>query len=140
MKCFFCGEENEIVLENHHLVPRRLNKAVFSKNAAKTIPLCRNCHRKLHHILNPLIGHYIKITKASKVDVEEPKRIKWQRATQKFLFALTKLEESMSSVPKEKLFSVLGPQVEGIETEKVMESLLRKGAIYLPREGFLRKT
>jgi hypothetical protein len=90
--------------------------------------------------LNPLIGHYIKITKASKVDVEKPKRIKWQRATQKFLSALTKLEESMSSVPKEKLFSVLGPQVEGIETEKVMESLLRKGAIYLPREGFLRKT
>jgi hypothetical protein len=36
MKCFFCGEENQIVLENHHLIPRRLNKAVFSKNAAKT--------------------------------------------------------------------------------------------------------
>jgi hypothetical protein len=60
MKCFFCGEENEIVLENHHLIPRRLNKAVFSKNAAKT--------------------------------------------------------------------------------EKVMERLLREGAIYIPREGFLRKT
>jgi hypothetical protein len=63
-----------------------------------------------------------------------------QRATQKFLFAVTKLEESMSSVTKEKLFSVLGPQIEGIETEKVMESLLKEGAIYMPREGFLRKT
>jgi hypothetical protein len=60
MKCFFCGEENDIVLENHHLIPRRLNKAVFSKNAAKT--------------------------------------------------------------------------------EKVMENLLKEGAIYMPREGFLRKT
>jgi len=60
MKCFFCGEENEIVLENHHLIPRRLNKAVSSKNATKT--------------------------------------------------------------------------------EKVMESLLGEGAIYMPREGFLRKT
>jgi hypothetical protein len=60
MKCFFCGEENEIVLENHHLVPRRLNKAVFSKNAAKT--------------------------------------------------------------------------------GKAMENLLKEGAIYMPREGFLRKT
>lgn len=137
MKCFFCGEENEIVLENHHLVPRRLNKVMFPKNAAKTIALCRNCHRKLHHILNPLIGNYIKITKVSEVDVE---RFKLQRATQKFLSALTELEESMGSVPKEKLFSVLGPKVEGVETEKVMESLLREGAIYMPREGFLRKT
>ncbi|MEM3753527.1 MAG: hypothetical protein QW778_02925 [Candidatus Micrarchaeaceae archaeon] len=58
----------------------------------------------------------------------------------KFLSALTELEESMGSVPKEKLFSVLGPKVEEVETEKVMKSLLREGAIYMPREGFLRKT
>ncbi|MBS7635796.1 HNH endonuclease [Candidatus Bathyarchaeota archaeon] len=140
MKCFFCGEENEIVLENHHLVPRRLNEAMFPKSAAKTIALCRNCHRKLHHILNPLIGNYIKITKVSEVNVKKPERVKWQRATQKFLSALTELEENMGSVPKEKLFSVLGPKVEGVETEKVMESLLREGAIYMPRMGFLRKT
>jgi hypothetical protein len=46
MKCFFCGEENEIVLENHHLVPRRLNKAVFSKNAAKPEKAMEN--RNIH--------------------------------------------------------------------------------------------
>ena len=50
-RCFFCGEDNPIVLERHHIVPEDWLKAFGVVNEPPVIILCANCHRKMHAIL-----------------------------------------------------------------------------------------
>jgi 5-methylcytosine-specific restriction endonuclease McrA len=51
--CFFCGENNGIVLVRHHIIPKSL-KSIDPTNYGISVILCRNCHQKLHYLLTPL--------------------------------------------------------------------------------------
>lgn len=44
-RCAFCGNEAREVLELHHIVPR---SAGGTDSPGNLIPLCANCHRKVH--------------------------------------------------------------------------------------------
>ena len=46
-KCFMCGGRE--FLESHHIVPRAWGGLDIDLNI---IPLCPNCHRKIHQYLN----------------------------------------------------------------------------------------
>ena len=52
-RCFFCGGNNPIVLEEHHLVPGCLQEKLGVLDES-TVILCRNCHRKVHYVLIPI--------------------------------------------------------------------------------------
>lgn len=56
--CVICGEEDTDVIELHHVDPAekdftlsggalRKNILVFAAELAKTVPLCRHCHRRV---------------------------------------------------------------------------------------------
>ncbi|WP_160135699.1 HNH endonuclease [Halococcus salsus] len=45
--CFICGEENSIVLQRHHIIPRRYEGSDHSENL---VTLCANCHVALERI------------------------------------------------------------------------------------------
>jgi len=46
-ECFICGEDNEVVLEEHHKVPQRLGGSNEDRNL---VVLCANCHRAVEAI------------------------------------------------------------------------------------------
>ena len=46
-RCKICGEDNEVVLQQHHLVPRRLNG---KDNDENLVTLCANCHEAIEKI------------------------------------------------------------------------------------------
>ena len=45
--CKICGEDNAVVLQEHHLVPRRLNGSDGDENL---VTLCANCHTAVEAI------------------------------------------------------------------------------------------
>lgn len=47
MKCKFCGEAAKEALEEHHIVPRRLNGSDAKENL---VTVCKNCHGKLESL------------------------------------------------------------------------------------------
>lgn len=57
-KCINCGENDESCLDFHHLNPKEkdfelavghgFSKARIEAELAKCVPLCSNCHRKVH--------------------------------------------------------------------------------------------
>ncbi|QLG61957.1 HNH endonuclease [Halorarum salinum] len=46
-KCFICGEDNEHVLQQHHIVPRWLDGSDRDENLVR---LCANCHQAIEKI------------------------------------------------------------------------------------------
>lgn len=56
MSCFMCGISNPLVLDFHHIHPKKKRHNVSSlrdsesiaAEAKKCLPVCANCHRKLH--------------------------------------------------------------------------------------------
>jgi 5-methylcytosine-specific restriction endonuclease McrA len=53
-KCYFCGSTDNIQL--HHIIPKRLGGTSDPENL---IPLCDNCHKKLHNLIDPVIDYLI---------------------------------------------------------------------------------
>lgn len=45
--CFICGEDNPVVLEEHHIIPRRHGG---SDNEENLVTLCANCHKAVEKI------------------------------------------------------------------------------------------
>ena len=141
-ECFFCGETNEIVLEEHHLVP----KSAEITPSGETIVLCANCHRKLHYILNPLLS-YIKIEKVEQLPepvIDEATRLKIERKRKlrrQILLAIKKYEmvNEYRQTPKKELFLHI-TDFSREEIAKAVGDLLEEGVIFEPREGFLKIT
>jgi hypothetical protein len=46
IKCVTCGEDNKRVLDAHHVIPRTDPRS--TDLADNLIPVCSNCHRKIH--------------------------------------------------------------------------------------------
>lgn len=63
--CHFCKEDNKEVLDQHHIVPKRLSGSNGSHNLVK---VCRNCHGKLEQLYDAetfsMIAHQIKESKS----------------------------------------------------------------------------
>lgn len=51
--CFVCG--TTYAIQKHHVIPRCIGGDRIPNN---TIPLCKNCHNKVHFLLDPVI-HYL---------------------------------------------------------------------------------
>jgi hypothetical protein len=45
--CFVCGENNPVVLQRHHIIPRRYAGSDGDENL---VTLCANCHEAVEHI------------------------------------------------------------------------------------------
>lgn len=57
-KCYFCREDAEVALDNHHIVPKHTvgNNVDMGQDVLDwTVALCGNCHRKFHTILDPAL-------------------------------------------------------------------------------------
>lgn len=62
--CIFCGISNSIVIDFHHIEPKKKKSNISSLKrkdqiigeASQCVPVCANCHRKIHNgvILCPL--------------------------------------------------------------------------------------
>jgi hypothetical protein len=58
-ECYFCGAVRSEVIEEHHVVP---NEVILPQDESgvdtdQTIPLCANCHNKIHAAIDPLIRY-----------------------------------------------------------------------------------
>jgi len=49
--CYFCGKTKH--LEQHHIIFKRFIKGKGLKKNKEWV--CKNCHKKLHHIMQPLV-------------------------------------------------------------------------------------
>lgn len=59
-ECYFCREDADRALDEHHVVPKRIvgnDEDVEAGVVSRTETLCSNCHRKLHGILDPAIEY-----------------------------------------------------------------------------------
>jgi len=46
-ECYFCRDDKQGNLEEHHIVPKRLNG---SNNKSNLVTLCKSCHNKLENL------------------------------------------------------------------------------------------
>lgn len=47
--CYFCGNDNDEILQEHHIVPRRFGGSDEGENL---VDLCPNCHRGIERLYN----------------------------------------------------------------------------------------
>ncbi len=62
-KSYFKNKHNKIFLEGHHVIQIE-NSKLFEKSLdviENIIPLCPNCHRKIHNAENKIVGEMLKI-------------------------------------------------------------------------------
>lgn len=64
-RCFICGEDNDNVLQTHHIVPRRYGGSDASENL---VDLCANCHQAIEAIYNDDVFRRMGVTKTSDED------------------------------------------------------------------------
>jgi len=57
-RCFICGENNENVLEDHHIIPRRYDGGDDDENL---VTLCSNCHQAIEKIYSDKIWRRINL-------------------------------------------------------------------------------
>lgn len=141
-RCFFCGEENELVLEEHHLVPRAAN---FYTGLGETVILCANCHRKMHHLLRPL-SKYLELVKVEEEKEAPEMQDKMQDKLQKVLSVLTEMEHTTIEKPRavkdDDLYQRLEEdhKISRGEAGELLGVLLREGIIFTPKLGYFKNT
>lgn len=131
-ECFFCGETNEVVLQEHHIVPKSMNTS-----ERETITLCANCHRKVHYIINPLTKYAnIEWKFKDSLDSKEVEDVleKVRQENMARAKILNYLKEN-PKVQREKLFADLGAIINGVETKRLLAELVKDGKIYLPESN-----
>ena len=69
-QCYFCGEKNTIVLNEHYIVPERISHIIILFEEDEVV-LCSNCHRKLHHLIKPFVD-YIQKNYIAEIGDEKP--------------------------------------------------------------------
>jgi len=153
-KCFFCGEENPIVLEEYNIIDPIYIPTLKPKEAVY-ITVCQNCKEKLRFILRkiskhikPIYDDYIKLLKETgKIKIEEKEETKSEeedieekaRRVYYIIISLTQM-----GVRKRKRDSVSITELQevckhaGISRDildKALDFLKRQGLIYEPNRG-----
>ena len=120
-RCFFCGEDNPIVLERHHIVPEDWLKAFGVVDEPPVIILCANCHRKIHAILR-MMNATLGITKPR---VKFPESFKAE-----FLHVLDAVRrlDVGDGASLEDIAHDLGFSID--ETARMIDVLMREGLIF----------
>lgn len=124
--CFFCGEANPQCIEEHHLIPKALGNGAD----IGTIPLCANCHKKLHYILRAI--------KFELPNIEEELLLSDNEKTKRLLDLIGKLEADSGSANLTKLFEISGLNKE--EFDKLMKYMVGAGCVYTPDENSVKVT
>jgi len=55
--CYFCGVTDETVLVDHHVIPKQIDPEGEHDDLIATV--CRNCHKKIHDVADPIIENKI---------------------------------------------------------------------------------
>jgi len=146
-RCFFCGESNPIVLEEHHIVPRAAAEFidVDPEDLEITVTLCANCHKKLHYILRPLM-------KLLKIEVKEYAKVKAEElaelGTLRWLLEnALKIFEELARANEMRLVNhdvfrdtlVLRLNISAEKAEEVIHRLKTEGVLYTPMPKMLRR-
>jgi len=147
-KCYFCGENNEVVLEDHHLVPKRLE---VSFKTEQVVTLCANCHKKVHSILRELgivVEPYITIPKNtspetfSEDDIIKNKPHSLRDKLKIIVFTVTKYHETHIEPLS---FDILASLVSDFnitppETSSIVNQLFRDGLLYEGKNKSIMKS
>ena len=134
-ECFFCGETNEIVLDEHHLVP----KSTKITTTTETVTLCTNCHRKLHYLLKPLLKQ-IKLEIVPELTLDQIMREdKTGRTHLKKLIIKVLRASDNNMLDRKGLYQNL-QEFSKLEIASAITELLEQGTIYAPRKGFFKAT
>lgn len=134
-KCFFCGNVNSVVLQDHHVIPKQLPglKELDGEDHTETVCLCANCHMALHHVLRPLL----KILKI--IPVEEPPLIypsKRQKIIREIINIVSYDKNNIENIIYK--LSTLGYD-DREEVATLISLLMRNGTIYSPKPGHYLK-
>ncbi len=127
-KCFFCGESNPLVLEEHHIIPQSITDGFVSE----TVTLCANCHKKLHYLLRPLV----KLVKLEAIKENLPDPFPIEENARRVLEVIASYDsKSPGYATEEAVYSDLKAKY-GMSDEdisRVLERLIANGVIYCPR-------
>jgi len=128
-KCFFCGEREECVLEDHHVIPKTIQEK-YGLDDSYTITLCANCHRKIHYLLNYIF---------SKLNIVSSDRI--DNDIKCYPNLINSILESIGNgIDKLSLITKLREKGYSMETiNNALNLLKRNGEIYEPKKGFIKR-
>ena len=150
-QCFFCGEINQVVLEEHHIVPRAVEKTLSNNNQTlketRTVFLCRNCHKKLHYLSNVAEELMQKVIQTPEIEQSQLElelsqiAISHREDLDEALEVLRVLSNLTPTVEKSRLIlELVGHGWSTQKAEEIIKDLEKGGTIYSPREGCLKKT
>jgi len=134
-KCFFCGNTNSVVLQDHHIIPKQLPwlKELDDEDYTETICLCANCHIALHHVLGPLLK-ILKIVPIEEAPLIYPSRS--QKITQEIINIVSHEQNNIDDI-MDKL-SMFNPDGRA-EVMPLIGRLMRSGDIYSPKPEYYLK-
>jgi len=144
-RCFFCGGNNPIVLEEHHLVLGRFQEKLGVSDES-TVILCRNCHRKVHYVLIPIeyvvTGEILLQLENSVLKPEESAESvtndldgledkgRREKILEKVRQIIRDLKVEMGPIPKKFI-------IERVKQENISETVLEWALMRLYEEGFI---
>jgi len=53
--CYFCGFADDTALSEHHVIPKSVDPV--KAHGEQTVTVCRNCHKKVHDVVDPVIDY-----------------------------------------------------------------------------------
>lgn len=136
MGCFICGEDNSVVLEEHHIVPRRYGGTDDEENL---VTLCANCHsaveklydKRFYRELGVADGD-ISITETIVTDVSELSKgdyFYWKDMDVYYRFDGGNVDPKITMLPdKERRTPWYGTLVEKIEEGEIIKLEIMGGS------------
>ena len=140
-KCIFCGNDNPIILQHHHIIPKELSNLNLEKfgfdlsEYGKTVVLCANCHRVIHDVLRPFIKYMKILGEENEEIIQGISNPKHDMLEQKIMQYLSNGE----LIEAEVLYGSFFEYGESIcKVKQIIYNLFRNGKIYSPKTGFYR--
>jgi len=138
--CYFCGFADDTALSKHHIIPKRVQgDDVFDD---RTVTLCRNCHKKAHDIIDPIVDEHVNLSgDDGELDSE---KVVWGMKVNRPLTPEDQIiqlvgdveDEYDNGAPVDVVKDIFGG--DGEAAEDAIESACHKGNIYRPTANHIR--
>lgn len=126
--CYFCGFADDTALSEHHIIPKRIQKQTDDR----TVTVCRNCHKKVHDLIDPIVDEFVEFE-------NEPNEIvsKEEEWGAEAVMAVKDIHRKTGElVPIEDVKSNIESEVGDVD-EAIYQAKF-SGDIYEPKSGFVR--
>lgn len=146
--CYFCGFADDTALSEHHIIPKRIQDGFDDR----TVTVCRNCHKKLHDVIDPIVDDYVIEDESEEWEIKDESTVvkggPYNRPSPQELVEDT--IKDMYGVKEGR--TIAGNEIEGASMEEVkdriepyvddadsiIDELRQQGNAYKPANGIIR--